>query len=236
MGTDIELLRLEMETLWEPDDYGRLRPHPLVAVAVADEGLDVRFSPDLTPVLRERLEGIPLPCDVDGSQPPEILNEYQRVIGQDGKARGGPSYMFEGIPSRPDTNLLLATSEDELSPALWAARPEAWWEADEWEDLSAGRLGPWAVGMIEGRVAALCHTPVGSRVAAEAGVWTHPEYRGRGYAGAVTAAWAKVASQRFDTLFYSTGSDNTASQAVARKLGLRQIGWIWQIEASDGCG
>jgi RimJ/RimL family protein N-acetyltransferase len=42
-------------------------------------------------------------------------------------------------------------------------------------------------------------------------------------------AWAAIARSRYDALFYSTSADNLASQGVARRLGLRPIGWIWQL-------
>lgn len=58
---------------------------------------------------------------------------------------------------------------------------------------------------------------------AEAWVWTEPDYRGRGYAGRATMAWAHDLQRRGKTPFYSHTWDNLASQSVARKLGLRQF-------------
>ncbi len=85
------------------------------------------------------------------------------------------------------------------------------------------------MGIADERIVSICYTPVASSTSAEAGIWTHPDERGRGWAAPVTAAWARVAAGHFETLFYSTGFHNAASQAVARKLGARQIGVIWQI-------
>lgn len=217
---DIDLLRREMATLWERDAYGRLSPRPMGSLAVAADGeWAVRFEPGVRDELRRKIEE-------DGLPVPEKIRER---LGPS-RVSSGPSYVFPDDLLPVESPLIEPFTSDVDVPAkLRAARPEAWWEPGEWEDLLAGRLGPWAIGMIEGRVAALCHTPVGSAVAAEAGVWTHPDERGRGYAGAVTAAWAQVARRRFGTLFYSTGAENVASQAVARKLGLRAIGEIWQF-------
>lgn len=217
-----------MATLWERDAFGRLRRHPKVAVAVADDGLAVRFDLALPRELQRALEEVP----IVGSSLQAILETYREIIEPYGRVEssGGPSYVFSReIGSVPSSDLEIVTSSDTVSPSLFAGRPEAWWEPGEWSDLLSGRLGPWAFGMINGAVAAICHTPVGSALAAEAGVWTHPEARGRGYATAVTAAWAAVACQRFETLFYSTSFDNVASQSVARKLGLAPIGTIWQL-------
>jgi len=61
-------------------------------------------------------------------------------------------------------------------------------------------------------------------VAYEVGVETAPEFRGRGYAAPVVAAWARVVREAGRIPLYSTSWENTASQAVARKLGLVQYG------------
>ena len=224
---DVDLLRLEMRTLWESDAYGRLRPSPLLAIAVAGDGHAFHFGPDLPDDLRTAFSG-----EIEDAQ--ALLEEYRKRLSRPTRIEGGPSYSFgEGTSIPILSDLTISTSDEEVPQSLVDARPDPWWEPDEWRDLLAGRLGPWAIGHAEERVASLCHTPVGATLAAEAGVWTHPEWRGRGYAPTVTAAWARVARLRFETLFYSTGANNAASQAVARKLGLRPIGWIWQLR-SDG--
>ncbi|MFG1701639.1 GNAT family N-acetyltransferase [Nonomuraea sp. M3C6] len=61
----------------------------------------------------------------------------------------------------------------------------------------------------------------------EAGTWTSPAFRGRGYAATATAAWADLFSGT--RLFYSTSADNHSSQRVAARLGLRNIGWLWKL-------
>jgi RimJ/RimL family protein N-acetyltransferase len=148
-------------------------------------------------------------------------------IGRTTTVRGGPSFLVETIGRPPDPTI--ATSDRPVPAALRDARPERWWEPQEWSDLLDGKLGPWAIALGPDRVSALCHTPRARDRAAEAGVWTHPDHRRRGHAAAVTTAWAAVARSRYDVLFYSTSEDNVASQGVARTLGLRPIGWIWQL-------
>lgn len=76
----------------------------------------------------------------------------------------------------------------------------------------------------DGVAVSACYSSRLTPEAAEAGVATVEAYRGRGYAARVVAAWANrlLASGRVP--IYSTSWDNTASQAVARKLGLRLFG------------
>ena len=132
---------------------------------------------------------------------------------------------------RPGTRLVTSMAPD--PGRLGELRPQAWWTTSEWGDLLTGRLGPWAVLADDDRVLALCHTPRLRRRAAEAGVWTHPEYRRRGYATLVTRAWARTCADEADVLFYSLLPDNQASRAVVARLGAdrgaRPLGRIWQL-------
>ena len=72
----------------------------------------------------------------------------------------------------------------------------------------------------DGRLASLCYSARNTAIAAEAGVETVEEFRGRGYAPAVVAAWARAVRAEGRIPLYSTSWDNLASRSVARKLGL----------------
>ncbi len=225
-ATDLDLLRLEMDTLWGPDVYGRpLRKHPLVAIAIATEGMAVRWGPTVPNDLRE-MDTLEI-----GSPIQAHLDRFRERLGPT-RESGGPSYVFGGEEPSSSSHRVV-TSESESASMLATLRPEVWGDPQEWADLLVGDFGPWAIGVAENRVTAVCYTPVGSRSAAEAGVWTHPEARGRGWATSVTAAWARAAGPRFDTLFYSTGFENAASQGVARKLRLRPIGTIAHLYGEE---
>ncbi len=206
--TDRELLEREIELLWGTDDLGRHEAPPMAAVA----------TPSADPVAAD---------DV----PAELLE----------RAPGGPvvrsclSYLLQ-IPAvspeaRPGTRLVTSTARG--PGRLGELRPQAWWTASEWDDLLTGRLGPWAVLADDDRVLALCHTPRLRRRAAEAGVWTHPDHRRRGFATLVTRAWAQTCADEADVLFYSLLADNQASRAVVvrleAQLGARPLGRVWQL-------
>lgn len=229
----IDLLKLEMEVLWGPDRYGRPKPpRPLVAVAATEGDHAVRFGTDAL--------GEPLDVAQNGSlgsevPPPEIEAYHARFAAAGlGTARlaGGPSYVVAReslIETSLPTDLRILAANRTTASELLTLRPEEWWEPEEWTDLVFGRLGPCAFGLAEGRVAALCHTSAASSHAAEAGVWTHPEARRRGYGAAVTTAWARLGASCFEALFYSTTAENVGSQGIARRLRLRPIGWIWWL-------
>lgn len=106
------------------------------------------------------------------------------------------------------------------------------WTQDEWRQLLDGSLGPWASVVRGDRVVSLCHTAKLADRGAEAGTWTDPDCRGRGYAAAATAAWASLFAPGGRYLFYSTSADNRSSQRVAERLGLPLIGWIWRLRAT----
>lgn len=133
-------------------------------------------------------------------------------------------YMF-GPEVRATASLSILRSD--RAPPSWLRKANPGnWEPLEWDELIDGLLGPWTIGVIEERVVSLCHAPLRmTERFAECGVWTHPELRGRGFAAAVTAAWAAVAAKPGRDLFYTTYPDNHASQRVAQRVGLRFIGY-----------
>lgn len=72
----------------------------------------------------------------------------------------------------------------------------------------------------DGKVVSTCVSTRETERAGEAWVQTAPEYRGRGFARQVTAAWGHALVLRGKVAFYSHASDNPASEGVARSLGL----------------
>lgn len=81
----------------------------------------------------------------------------------------------------------------------------------------------------DGHAVSVCFCARRTDVAAEAGVETAPEFRGRGFATQVTAAWALEIRASGRVPLYSTSWDNHASLAVARKLGLVTYASTWSI-------
>ncbi len=235
---DVELLALELETLWSTDERGRLcgsiNPWPQLAIAVGTDGRTMAIGSDVPDPLADELRVAARSgtCDEETGDPPRGLDDCIRLLGATGAVTvtSGPSFVVPAglaptAGSAPSDPRRSSGSDDDLL----ALRPADWWEPDEWRDLLAGDLGPWAMSVEDRQVVALCHSSRLTARAAEAGVWTHPDFRGRGRASSVTAAWADHPGLGDRVRFYSTSTDNHASRGVAARLGLRPIGWIWKL-------
>jgi hypothetical protein len=96
--------------------------------------------------------------------------------------------------------------------------------------VDAGFLGlgdfwaPWCAVMDGEAIAALCFAARLTERGAAAGVYTFPDWRGRGFAAAATAAWSRHPDLARRMLGYSTLTTNLSSQRVAARLGLPRIG------------
>jgi RimJ/RimL family protein N-acetyltransferase len=231
---DLALLRIEIETLWPSDDRGRIQGRDFV-IASSSSGLapaiGTAVPDDLAAELVRAVSSAPAPGD--SSAPPPVLEHcrtlLERTLGTvELRSSSGPSYLITDAVAF-ESEVPLITS---AAPGRRPANPGNWSPA-EWEQLLDGALGPWVMATHHDEVISICHTPVSNAQAAEAGVWTKPEFRGQGHAAAVTAAWASLMRPSGRHLFYSTGRTNLSSQRVAARLGLRPIGWLWQLVRLD---
>ena len=130
----------------------------------------------------------------------------------------GPAFCFAET-SITSHDAIAVTSENVavLSPYL-----------DPWrEDVAAGM--PMAAVLDHGCAVAVCCSVRVGHEAHEAGVETHPDFRGRGHAAAAVRAWATMVRELGRMPLYSTSWDNTASRALARSLGLVQYGATLQL-------
>lgn len=220
----IELLRAEIDLLWHIDDRGRIgEPHQLV-VATAVDGVLTVIGAGVPDELAEQLAGA-ISSSSAPSVPPTGLDTCQRLLG-DVTLSSGPTYLIEPGFAYPTTESIVRSDGVDHDRIRALGAPT--WEPDEWNDLIDGKIGPWAMAVIDDTVASICHTARQSDTAVEAGAWTDPAFRGRGLAAATTAAWAQLVPAGVH-VFYSTWAENVSSQRVAARLGLRCIGWLWKL-------
>jgi hypothetical protein len=98
-----------------------------------------------------------------------------------------------------------------------------------WTAAEIPGCSPILAVMADGYPVSVCFCARKTDTAAEAGVETAAAFRGRGFAPRVTAAWAAAIRASGRIPLYSTSWSNTASLAVARKLGLTQYASDWSI-------
>lgn len=226
--TDLELLALKIAL--NLDDQGRLADTYGVTLGVAGDGQRLFVGsgvPDaLVPVL---VEAVRSTASISVDREPTALNACRAVLEPVCgllSLEAGPVYAIEP-PVRTESQICVLRSDASGTEPL---RNPGNWEANEWDDLLNGICGPWAMAVVDGRVVSICHTPLPMTAhAAECGDWTDPDFRGRGYAAAVTAAWADIVGPTRRRLFYSTDAENHASQRLAARLALRSIGWTWHL-------
>ncbi|GAA4095258.1 GNAT family N-acetyltransferase [Actinomadura miaoliensis] len=180
--------------------------------------------------------GLTLPGPIDGTEqeyspgrPPHALDRLAASLGaRTVSVEGGPCFVFPDrltVPA-PDPLPIIVSTTDGRRTAQHLLRPGNW-QPGEWDELINGRMGEWAMALHGREPVSICFTPASNTAAAEAGVWTRPDFRGKHLAPAVVAAWAQRERHNKEVLFYSTTSANHASRSVARTLGLTPLGWIW---------
>ena len=232
----LDLLRLQIAA--SLDDRGRIADCYGVTLASCDAGhalwIGDAVPDDVAAEIEAALAAEPLPANV--TEPPAAMTAWQQILERAGgplTPSGGPSYVFSS-EARLACDAVIECSD--RAPADWlrGANPGNWHPV-EWDELLDGRLGPWAFALQGERVVSICHTPgpITER-SAECGVWTEPQFRGRGYAAATASAWAALVRSPARTLFYSTDADNRSSQRVAQRLGLAPIGWTWRLRRPRG--
>ena len=233
---DLELLNIQAELF--VDDHGRIADVCGITIGNAPDGQALWIGADVPEVLASELTRIVESAQIatNPTEPPPALEHCERLLeatlGGRMARHAGPSYVF-GTVKRFSSGAHIERSDASSGEGLHDANPGNW-GSTEWEELLEGRLGPWAMAIAGGKVLSICHTPLPLiDRAAECGVWTHPDARGRGHAAAVTAEWARIVQPTRRHLFYSTDANNLSSQRVAQRLNLRPLGWTWRIAREE---
>ena len=224
--SDRELMRIHVEALFTRDAAGRLlrvnEPNgadaPRFFLGRTAEGSDCWFRGDVDDHLARGLAAAAMAQRTgdDHRLALEDAARYEALLERAApiqRSEAGPAYVFPREIAAP-AGVVAVTDENAeiLRPHL-----------ESWLDSTAPGLLTMAV-VEDGRAVAVCSSVRITDVAREAGVETAPGFRGRGHAARVVAAWA-VAVRRMGVIpLYSSSWGNTASQGVARKLGLRMFG------------
>ncbi|MCY3558147.1 MAG: GNAT family N-acetyltransferase [Chloroflexi bacterium] len=147
--------------------------------------------------------------------PPRFAERYRALLG--GVLVSGPALEFPDRIDAPEGVIL-------IDDVRVLQRHFPGWTAEE----ISGRT-PMAAVMVDGHAVSLCACARRTGEAAEASLETAEPFRGQGLAERVTAAWAIAVRESGRTPLYSTSWENTASLAVARKLGLTTYAASWSL-------
>ena len=155
------------------------------------------------------------PPILDPRESPVNADQYLSLCG--GKVDCGPAFSFPDEIGQP-TDVAIVNELKLLQ------RNFRGWVASE----IPGRSPIYAV--TDGSFpVSICFSARNAETAAEAGVETAAAFRGRGFASRVTAVWAAAIRATGRIPLYSTSWSNSASLAVAHKLGLIQYASDWSV-------
>lgn len=237
----LECLKIEIDTNWIRNERGRLhaervpepRPGsaPYLLWAASDKGSLLEVGSAVPTRTAEHLYDVyqRQPARHDPAAPPPGADRYidiaTREVGPSVVARV-PCFVIDSVSSFEmdpgwSKKAELVRSRDGCAVPRCASMPTT--HIDE-------RRGPWAGVAVDGQLVSACSTARSSPRGAEAGTWTDPAYRGQGFAAAATAGWASMLLSEGRVLFYCTDEWNRSSRAVARRLDLTPIGWMWRLD------
>jgi RimJ/RimL family protein N-acetyltransferase len=237
MGTrynHLELALVHIEALYVHDGGGRLvrinepdpeHPAPRFYMFRTTSGNLWRTRYDLPDQLAAKLAYLassePVAPDQDAlRQPPRHTAEYTRLLQEHAQITGtyaGPTFYLPEL--QPPEDAVTITPEN-----LTLLETHFPYTLSTYTELA-----PVVVRVVDGEAVAVCYSARITARCAEAGVHTVEAYRGRGYAVQVVRGWAAAISASGRLPLYSTWWENSASQAVAARLGAVPYGADFSI-------
>jgi len=219
-------MRLHVEALFTVDKAGRLlavndprgAPAPRFFLGRTTDHCACWCRHDLDGPLVKDLHTLcaSLRLDTDMADSPSIATLFAERLSREGRVEqtwAGPAYVVPPEAARPGTSLRVTSGNaDLLRPYL-----EPWLE-----DVRSGM--PMAVAMVGDNAVSVCGSVRITSHAHEAGVDTHPDFRRRGFGEIAVRGWADIVRAMGRVPLYSTSWENTASRALAKRLGLVQFG------------
>lgn len=217
--------QLQLETLFVLDEERRIvstrEPHPVPgpAFSLIRDGRTCAWAVhvDVPSHLTGELVALARsePPTGELTDPPRHANAYVALLG--GRIDSGPVFTFPATISA-SSEVVTITDLSQLERHLRG------WTSDELPERSP------ILGIVEdGHAVSVCFCARRSPMAAEAGLDTAVNFRGRGFGAQVAAAWARAIRDSGRLPLYSTSWSNGASLAVARKLDLSACASDWNV-------
>jgi GNAT superfamily N-acetyltransferase len=217
----------DLRLLFVNEPGGSVAPAPRLFLGRTRAGNVWRFRAELPEKLCEELHALCAdepPVSAEFNEPPRHLETYIRLLEKHApvqKPEMGPAYHFPQNVLSPPRPLPLAVTEKNARMLLVGGFEELVAELPAWQ--------PFVALVEENRAVSVCRSVRITDKAHEAGVETLPDFRGKGYAREVAAEWALRVRAAGAIPMYSTSWQNSASQAVARKLHLNCYGVDFQL-------
>ena len=224
-------MKLRIEALYTSDEEGRLlqvnepngQPAPRFHLGRTSVGYVCRFRADLDAGLVETLTEI-CRSETVGDVLPQAPSNQERYLSlliassPVEHQSAGPAYRFPLELPKIDAGIRVTAENAKVLEKHF----------EEWiEDPPTCQ--PMIGLVVDGHVVSLCASVRITPGVHEAGVETHPMFRGKGYAPLAVAAWAAAVRIEGANPVYSTSWENTASQAVARKLDQIRFGLDFNV-------
>jgi GNAT superfamily N-acetyltransferase len=221
-----DLMRLHVRALFTQDDDGRLvsanasgrAPAPRFFLGRTAQGnlWWVRQNVDATVAQELRALCNAEPVDPDVEPQTIDIGAYTSCLSRHGPVErvwSGPAFVCPTeLGGGGAAVRVTRASADVLSPYL-----------DDWRvDVESGV--PAAASLDGDRAVSVCCSVRVTERAHEAGVETHPDFRGLGHGSRAVAEWAAAVRELGCVPLYSTSWENEASRALARNLGLVRFG------------
>jgi hypothetical protein len=239
MPSDAELLAIQFQTVFVLERPGRIlttndpdrSPAPRFALFGCASGNIYGVRADMAASIATQL------MDLAGSEPPfcnqvgapRHLDRYIDLLSRTAPVSRPHLEMSYVLPNdiayQHDVRLICSNSPErqELRATLATKGMPSGLAEMGFTDVSAF-WDPWCVALHDAEVASVAFAARLSETGASLGLATSPGLRGRGYAAAATAGWARMPALRSRALFYSTRQTNISSQRVVARLGLRFLG------------
>lgn len=219
MYNDLELMSIQAGVLYLHNHAGCIttineptnQPAPRLFWGQTVVGRIVRFRSDVPKHLVNEILQF-----MDQGDSTEQLVNVIRALEKDREIRGlwmGPAFTFhETVKDYTDATLVTEDNKYCLEPGFPTLLSELKFR------------GPCFMVTENNMAVSVCFSARSSDKAAEAGVETLKDYRGKGYAIRVTSAWAQAIRRSRRIPLYSTSWDNYSSLSIARRLSLHLYG------------
>lgn len=212
-------MNIQAEVLYAHDSLGRItkinefegHPAPRLFWGKTNKGNVLRFRSDVPDDIANKIVQIINNSDDTNIVLAKVINELEQQT-RINSIWMGPAYVFANYFRASQAIKVTKDNREYLEPGFKKLLTELKYRE------------PCFMAIENNKAVSVCFSARNTVRAAEAGIETLEEYRGKGYGIAVASAWSAAVQVSGKIALYSTSWDNYASQAVAKRLQLALYG------------